>query len=126
MESVNRLEALAEWAVLAKVRGAFYLYVPAGTADVALRLCEENKVKVSEIWSYYTIGSQIRFLMTYRSTSTAKAARRAKIAKVKAAKKKVSVPRPLKKTRKSVGKKTASAKSRGQGKRKRAATQRQK
>ncbi len=116
MESVNNLEAMAEWTMLAKVRGHFYLYVPSGSADVALRLCQENKVQVNEIWSYYTIGSQVRFLMTYRSSSTVKNVRRAKLAKVKAAKKKVKASKPLKKIRKSVRKKTASVKSRSKSK----------
>ena len=66
-ESVNHLEAMAQWAHLARVRGAFYLYVPVGLADVARRLCEGNKINVTEIWTYYIIGSQVRFTMSYRS-----------------------------------------------------------
>jgi hypothetical protein len=38
-ESVNHLEALAEWANYGKLRAAFHLYVPAGMVDVARRLC---------------------------------------------------------------------------------------
>ncbi len=67
-ESVNRLEAMAEWGPFAKVRGAFYLYVPAGTSDVAKRLCEQNGASVTEIWSYHPVGEQIRFTLAYRST----------------------------------------------------------
>lgn len=66
-ESVNHLEAMAEWVPFAKARGAFYLYVPAGTTDVALRLCEDYKVPVTEIWSFHAVGDQMRFTMTYRS-----------------------------------------------------------
>ena len=67
-ESVNRLEAMAEWAPFAKVRGAFYLYVPAGTSDVAKRLCEQHGASVTEIWSYHPVGEQIRFTLAYRSS----------------------------------------------------------
>ena len=37
-ESVNHLEALAQWAHFAKLRAFFQLYVPAGMVDVARRL----------------------------------------------------------------------------------------
>lgn len=70
-ESVNNLEAMAEWVHFARVRGAFYLYVPAGATDVARRLCEEHGVAVTEIWSYHAVGDQMRFTMTYRSTRAA-------------------------------------------------------
>ena len=70
-ESVNRLEAMAEWVHFGKVRGAFYLYVPAGATDVTLRLCEEYAIAVTEIWSYLAVGDQMRFTMTYRSTRAA-------------------------------------------------------
>lgn len=73
-ESVNRLEAMHEWAHFGKVRGAFYLYVPAGTTDVARRLCESFGVSVSEIWSYHAVGEQIRFTMVYRSKRATRAA----------------------------------------------------
>src|SRR4051794_10069722 len=36
-ESVNHLEALADWAHYSKIRAAFHLYVPAGMVDVARR-----------------------------------------------------------------------------------------
>lgn len=66
-ESVNHLEALAEWAPLGKLRAAFYLYVPAGMVDVARRLCDDNQIRASEIWSYHTVGDQVRFTVVYRS-----------------------------------------------------------
>jgi hypothetical protein len=76
--SVNHLEAMAQWGHFAKVRGAFYLYVPAGLADVAQRLCEATKAKVTEIWVYYAIGSQAKFSMSYRSPRARVAAKAAK------------------------------------------------
>ena len=70
-ESVNHLEALAEWRHFGKVRGAFYLYVPAGTTDIALHLCNQYAITITEIWSYHAVGDQMRFTMTYRSTRAA-------------------------------------------------------
>jgi hypothetical protein len=66
-ESVNHLEALAQWAHFAKLRAAFHLYVPAGMVDVARRLAEDNHVFVSEIWSYHAIGDDVRFTLVHRS-----------------------------------------------------------
>jgi hypothetical protein len=66
-ESVNHLEALAQWAHYARTRAAFHLYVPAGMVDVARRLCEDNKIYVSEIWSYHTVGDQVRFTLVHRN-----------------------------------------------------------
>ena len=77
-ESVNRLEAMAEWVPFGKVRGAFYLYVPSGTTDVTRRLCEDHGVDVTEIWSYHTVGDQMRFTMAYRSPRASAGNRRSR------------------------------------------------
>jgi hypothetical protein len=66
-ESVNHLEALAEWAHLSRTRIPVHLYVPAGMVDVARRLCEDNNIHVSEIWSYHSVGDQMRFTMVHRN-----------------------------------------------------------
>jgi hypothetical protein len=66
-ESVNHLEALAQWAQFARLRVAFFLYVPAGMVDVARRLCEDNQIHVNEIWSYHAVGDQVRFTLVHRS-----------------------------------------------------------
>jgi hypothetical protein len=66
-ESVNHLEALAQWAHFARLKVPFYLYVPAGMVEVARRLCEDNQIHVSEIWSYHAIGDQVRFTIVHRS-----------------------------------------------------------
>jgi hypothetical protein len=75
-ESVNHLEALAQWAHLARLRVPFYLYVPAGMVDVARRLAEDNQIHVSEIWSYHAIGDQVRFTLIHRSREAPPAARK--------------------------------------------------
>lgn len=66
-ESVNHLEAMAQWAHLGRARAPFHLYVPAGSVDIARRLAAENQVNVAEIWSYHTIGDQTRFTMVHRT-----------------------------------------------------------
>ena len=66
-ESVNHLEARAQWAHLGRARAPFHLYVPAGSVDIARRLAAENQVNVSEIWSYHTIGDQTVFRMVHRA-----------------------------------------------------------
>ena len=65
-ESVNHLEALAQWAYFSRLRPAFHLYVPSGMVDVARRLCEDNQVRVNEIWSYHTVGEDVRFTLVHR------------------------------------------------------------
>ena len=66
-ESVNHLEARSQWAHLGRARAPFYLYVPAGSVDIARRLATENHVHVSELWSFHTIGDQTHFRMVHRT-----------------------------------------------------------
>ncbi len=66
-ESVNHLEALAQWAHFSRLRAPFFLYVPAGMVDVARRLCEDNQIQVNEIWSFHSVGDQVRFTLVHRS-----------------------------------------------------------
>lgn len=87
-ESVNHLEAMAQWTHLGRARVPFHLYVPAGAVDIAKRLCADNAVSVSEIWTYHAIGDQIRFTMIHRAP--APAARAARPARPKGA----GAPRP--------------------------------
>lgn len=66
-ESVNHLEALAQWAHFSRLRAPFHLYVPSSMVDVARRLCEDNQIHVSEIWSYHTVADEVRFTLVHRS-----------------------------------------------------------
>lgn len=66
-ESVNHLEALAQWAHYGRVRAAFHLYVPANMVDVARRLTEDNQIHVAEIWSYHVVGDEPRFTLVHRN-----------------------------------------------------------
>jgi hypothetical protein len=70
-ESVNHLEALAQWAALGRLRCAFHLYVPAGMVEVARRLCEDNHIPVNEFWSYHSVGDQVRFNLVHRAREIA-------------------------------------------------------
>lgn len=67
-ESVNHLEAMAQWAHFGRARAPFHLYVPAFAVDMARRLCAENQVTYAEIWSYHTLGDQTRFTLVAKST----------------------------------------------------------
>ena len=71
-ESVNALEAMAQWAIFGRLPTEFALYVPAGSLEVAKRLCVDNKIGVTEIWTYHLIGDQIRFTQVLRSPIDAK------------------------------------------------------
>jgi hypothetical protein len=107
-ESVNHLEALAEWAHYSRTRYPFHLYVPAGMVDVARRLCDDNHIYVSEIWSYHAVGDQIRFTMVYRNKEAPPAAKKAEPAKKTVAPRNPT-PSPRKKpaVQKAVAKKSA-------------------
>jgi hypothetical protein len=99
-ESVNHLEAMAQWAHLGRARVPFHLYVPAGCVDIARRLATENHVNVAELWSFHTIGDQTRFTLVQRAPES----------RTTAAAAKAKPPSPKPKTRTAAPKaKTASA-----------------
>ena len=103
-ESVNHLEARAQWAHLGRARAPFHLYVPAGSVDIARRLAQENGVNVSEIWSYHSILDQTRFTLVYRAPETRRSsasseARRAAPAEARPAAKPVVRQAPAEKAR---------------------------
>lgn len=67
-ESVNALEARAQWARFAKLRVPLHLYLPPASVDAARRLCAEFDILVSEIWTFQTgYDNQVRFNMVFRS-----------------------------------------------------------
>ncbi len=115
-ESVNHLEAMAQWAHLGRARVPFHLYVPAGSVDIARRLAAENHVNLSELWSFHTIGDQTRFTLVHRAQAAetkratvaaakpkpaaAKAKPPAVKAKPKVAAKKSAAPKPKTQKRK--------------------------
>ncbi len=69
VESVNHLEALAEWAAFGRLRSPFHLYVPATMIEVAKRLCADHNISVAEIHMYHAVGDELRFVPVYRAPS---------------------------------------------------------
>jgi hypothetical protein len=67
VESVNNLEALAEWVYYGRLRPSFHLYVPTSMMEVAKRLCTDHNVSVAEIHSYHLVGDELRFVPVYRA-----------------------------------------------------------
>lgn len=51
-ESVNNLEAMAQWVHFSKARVPFHLYVPMHAYDAAKRLSDANQARPAEIWTY--------------------------------------------------------------------------
>ena len=85
-ESVNHLEAMSQWAHLAKLKVPFHLYVPTGSVDVARRLSEDHHISVTEIWSYLQVGEQFKFTLIYppaRGRSAATAPRTISVASIR-------------------------------------------
>ena len=66
-ESVNPIEARAEWGVFSKLRVPLHLYVPPVCVDAVKRITAEYQIVVSELWTYTATFDQIRFTMVYRS-----------------------------------------------------------
>jgi hypothetical protein len=66
-ESVNHLEAMAEWAHYSRLKAPFHLYVPMGSVDVARRLAADNNITVAEIFSFHQVGDLVRFASVYRT-----------------------------------------------------------
>lgn len=73
-ESVNHLEAMAQWAHFGRTRAPFYLYVPVSGVDIAKRLIEDYKVSVTEMWSYAAVGDRVHFWLVRASAASTTAA----------------------------------------------------
>ncbi len=70
-ESVNQLEALAEWNVFSKLKVPLHLYVPPSSVDAARRLCAEHQIPVAEVWTFHANFDQVRFTLIHRSPDAA-------------------------------------------------------
>lgn len=66
-ESVNPIEARAEWGVYSKLKVPLHLYVPGAGVDAARRICAEYQILVSELWSYTATFDQVRFTLVDKS-----------------------------------------------------------
>jgi hypothetical protein len=100
-ESINTLEAMAQWGPFSRLRTAFFLYVPAHTIDPVRRLCAEHQITPTEIWTYHAVMDQVRFTMVHRTPETTKASEPrpvpAKLAAAPAKAKAAVKPAPTKK-----------------------------
>jgi hypothetical protein len=67
VESVNHLEAMAEWASFGRLKVLFHLYVPASAIDVARQMASDYRVALNELWSYDNVGDQVRFTLIQRA-----------------------------------------------------------
>ena len=74
-ESINTLEAMAEWGPFSRLKVPFHVYVPPNAIDTARRLCTEHQIVAAEIWTYHTAVDQVRFTLVDRSEVAAPAAR---------------------------------------------------
>jgi len=104
-ESVNNLEAMAQWVPFSKARVPFHLYVPVSGYDAARRLCEANGAKPAEIWTYRPSTEGFDLVRIYQDASAAAAAARQSAA-TKAAKAAVTV-KPAKAPKAKPGKNAA-------------------
>jgi hypothetical protein len=76
-ESVNSLEAMAQWGPFSRLRAPFYLYIPPASIDSVRRLCLDHHIPVAEIWTYHVVADQVRFTMVHRSQEAIDAAAKA-------------------------------------------------
>jgi hypothetical protein len=105
-ESVNSLEAMAQWVPFSRIKAPFVLYVPPLALDAVRRLCAAHGADPAEIWTYHISFDQVRFVLAHRSpnqpavsASGGAAGRTAKAAKAAAAKKAVAKPKATAKAR---------------------------
>lgn len=70
VESVNHLEAMSQWVRLGRLKVELHLYVPSAAIDTTRRLCSDFSVPAAEIWTYHTVGDEIRFTLVQRAAGT--------------------------------------------------------
>jgi len=102
-ESVNNLEALAQWVPFSRAKIPFTLYVPVQAYEVARRLCDANSVTPAEVWTYRPTFDGFDLIRMFQDPSLAKddrserAEKPEKTEKAEAAKSKTKAPaKPVK------------------------------
>jgi len=97
-ESVNNLEAMAEWVHFSRAKVPFHLYVPVQVYDAARRLAEANHVNVAEIWTYRPTAEGFDLVRMFHDAASASSPA-AKATPPKVGKKPAAKPaKPAKKT----------------------------
>ena len=91
-ESVNNLEAMAQWVHFARARVPFHLYVPVHVYDAARRLCEANHARVAEIWTYRSTADGFDLVRLFHDAAAGTSSSRAPAPKGKPPVKPVAKP----------------------------------
>lgn len=68
-ESVNNLEAMAQWVHFSRAKVPFHLYVPVNVYDAARRLSDANQAKIAEIWTYRPTNDGFDLMRMFHDTS---------------------------------------------------------
>ena len=74
-ESVNNLEAMAQWVHFSRSRVPFHLYVPVTAYETARRLSEANNAQISEVWTYRPAADGFDLVRISTDTSAVSRAR---------------------------------------------------
>ena len=72
-ESVNNLEAMAQWVHFSRARVPFHLYVPVPGYDAARRLCASTGARPAEIWTYRPTMEGFDLVRIFHDASAASA-----------------------------------------------------
>lgn len=72
-ESVNNLEALAQWTHFSRARVPFHLYVPVTGLDAARRFCAAHGARPAEIWTYRGTNEGFDLVRMFHDASVASA-----------------------------------------------------
>ena len=110
-ESVNNLEAMAQWTHFSRARVPFHLYVPVPGYDAARRLCAANGARPAEIWTYRATNDGFDLLRIFQDASAASAKPAAITAAPAAATPKSAAAKPAKAAAKTTGKSKTASKS---------------
>jgi hypothetical protein len=115
-ESVNNLEAMAQWVQFSRLRAPFHLYVPVTAFDVARRLCEANQVRAAEIWTYRALTDGFDLVRGFHDPAAAHAVPQQKTpvngtTKAPRKSKAVTKPKPVKRPAAKKASKPAKAKA---------------
>ncbi len=73
-ESVNNLEAMAQWVHFSRARVPFHLYVPVPAYDAARRLADSHQARVAEIWTYRPTIEGFDLVRMFHDTAAATSA----------------------------------------------------
>jgi hypothetical protein len=74
-ESVNNLEAMAQWVPFSRSKVSFALFVPVQAYEVARRLCDANQVSVSEVWTYRPTFDGFDLIRMFQDAATERSER---------------------------------------------------